>query len=222
MRPNSGPTKTPLFSVIVPTIGRKSLRRTLARLEREPDVEVIVVTDGPQQVAAGISRRFDVEFLEGPTTRRWGNAQRMCGIHAATGHYLLFIDDDDVHTANAFTAIRSAVGKSPDRIVVFRMNNLGRILWRERRVAHMNVSTQQLVIPNRPGKVGSWLTTDRYESDYDFLVECINLQGEPVWDEAVIAYSPQPPLLRARIRSKVALRTRLRRLRLTASRPRTP
>lgn len=213
----------PWFSVIVPTSGRESLRRTLRRLRAEDrgDIEVLVVADGHQPTAAKIARRKAarwraLRYFETEPTRNWGNAQRMVGIDHARGRYLCFIDDDDVTKRGAFRIIREAVQAHPDRIILFRMKYLrGTILWREPRLAHGNVSTQQIVVPNLPGKVGSWLTQDRRDSDFDFIRECVELQGEPVWRPEVIALVAP---LGSRIIGRANLRAAFERLRAAAHR----
>jgi glycosyltransferase involved in cell wall biosynthesis len=184
----------PTFSVIVPTSGRASLRRTLRRLSREDagDIEVIVVADGAQPIASGIAhaeaeRWPAIRYLEGPATRNWGNAQRMVGIQRAAGRYLMFIDDDDVTKRGAFGLVRQAVLQDPERLILFRMKRHGELIWRRPEVMFGNVSTQQIIVPNVPGKIGSWLTSDRYQSDFDFIAECVELQGEPIWNAGVIA-----------------------------------
>jgi glycosyltransferase involved in cell wall biosynthesis len=210
----------PLLSVIIPAGGRNTLRNTLRRPCREPDVEVIVVTDGHQPAVEEICDDFPVVFIEGPRTGSWGNSQRELGMRHATGRYLMFIDDDDVYTRSAFAHVRDAIRTHPGRIIVFRMNvhflrltAFGTILWAEPQIVHMNIGTPMFVIPNAEGKVGSWTSRDRYESDLDFLMECVALQGAPVWDARVIALVRQPARLLTRFRSRVAVRTRLRKLR---------
>jgi glycosyltransferase involved in cell wall biosynthesis len=214
-------TGVPAFSVIIPVSGRSSLDRTLRRLGREDrgDIEVIVVSDGPQSVSQAIAQRHAetwprVRYIEGPATRSWGNAQRMEGVRLALGTYLIFIDDDDVHRRGTFNHIRGVVQKSPNRIVIFRMRRFDGVIWRKPCLVLGEVSTQQFLVPNIPGKVGSWLRRDRYASDYDFIEECVALQGEPLWDETVIAVLE--PL---RLRSPMAwLRPRLGHLRYLAIR----
>lgn len=198
----TGDLTRPLFSVIVPTCGRQSLRRTLRRLRAEDrgDIEVVVVGDGPQpgaeEITRGESARWpSLRYLETEPTGSWGNAQRMAGIEQAKGRYLVFMDDDDLTKRGAFGAIREAVRSTPDRVLLFRMRYLdGRVLWRDQVVELGNVSTQQVVVPNQPGKVGSWLTEDRYTSDFDFITECVQLQGEPVWRPEVVALIGALPL----------------------------
>ena len=178
----------PQFSVIVPTTGRRSLSRTLRRLRAEDDrgdIEVLVVADGDQPMANEIVRREAarwpaVRYFETESTQRWGNAQRMAGMEKAIGHYLIFIDDDDVPKRGAFRAIREAVQAHPGRVILFRMKYLdGTMLWRVPQVVERNVSTPQIVVPNVPGKLGSWLTQNRYASDFDFIRECSPKRRNP-------------------------------------------
>ena len=204
----------PTFSVIIPTAGRPTLAATLERLQRanRGDIEILVVTDGEQPVAEEIASRLDVSLIRGPATHRWGNAQRQLGVELARGRYLLFIDDDDVHTRHAFRHLRRAVSRTPNRIILFRMRRRGSILWQTTQLESGNVGTPEFVIPNVPGKLGSWIATDeRYESDFDFVSSCVEKQGEPIWDSHVIALAP-PFSAVEWLRHKVALRTRLRRL----------
>jgi glycosyltransferase involved in cell wall biosynthesis len=216
----------PKFSVIIPTAGRTTLRRTLRsiRPQAKDDVEVIVVSDGDQPSAERLVREEKwsaVRYFAGPGTHCWGNAQRMEGIKQAIGDYLLFMDDDDVYRRNAFRSLRQATSDSPNRIVIFRMKKFDGTRWQRPVVEWGQVATPQFVVPNIAGKVGSWLTNDRYESDLDFIGETIELQGKPVWDERVIAtvepldWRNPAPWMRVRgdhWRVWLGIRTRLRRL----------
>jgi glycosyltransferase involved in cell wall biosynthesis len=192
------------------------LGRTLRTLRREDegDIEVIVVSDGPQPAAKAIVEKESsswpsIMFVTGPRTNNWGNAQRMEGISRAAGDYLVFIDDDDVHRRGAFRNLRKAVARHPGRIIIFRMNRNGEILWRLPEICLENLGTPQILVPNLPDKLGSWVSPDRYESDFDFLNQCVELQGPPIWDDSVIALAP--PLV-LRVRKRLVLRNRVRRL----------
>jgi glycosyltransferase involved in cell wall biosynthesis len=204
-----------LISVVVPTVGRSTLRRTISVIRRQSrgDLEVIVVSDGPQPAAERIAKVMQwpsLRFLEGPSTGNWGNAQRMVGLSHARGRYVMFIDDDDEHRRGAFDAVRAAIERSPGRILIFRMHRLGAELWTDQDVRLANVGTPMFAIPNVPAQVGSWLTKDRLESDFDFLRECISLQGDPIWNETVIVDAPQLPywrLARRAVRPRARIRS---------------
>jgi len=216
------------FSVIIPTSGRATLSRTLRSVQRQraDDIEVIVISDGEQPAAEAIVREQashwpELKYISGPVSGRWGHAQREEAIKHAKGAYLLFMDDDDVYHRDAFRQIRHAIRRHPDRVIIFRMKRFDRVLWQRPQIEEGQVSTVQFVVPNLPDKVGSWVTNERYASDFDFISETVELQGAPVWDTKVIVtvepldLTDPAPWLRLRRdhwRVKLALRTRLRRV----------
>lgn len=203
--------EAPAFSVIVPTLGRPTLRRTLRSIKSQrggdADVEVIVVADEGNDGAAVI---FADEASDRPlwrliehkrTSGGYGYPQRARGIELASGRYLLFIDDDDVYTKRAFKAIRHAVALHPGRIIVLRMDIFGMLRW-ERRTPALevnNVGMEMVAIPNIPGRVGTFRSPLRYASDFDFVAETVALQGEPVWrKEVIVIFNQDEALVRPR------------------------
>lgn len=176
------------FSVVIPTCGRETLRRTLRSIaaQSKPPEEVIVVGDGEQPVARAIfeeERRPGWRYEEHGPTRLIGNAQREHGIALARGDYLSFMDDDDVYEPDAFSAIRAAVAEHPGRPLVFRMDqSFGAVLWRTPALTYGNVGTPMFVVPRLPGLLAPWRT-----NDFDFIAGTVALQGKPVWREEVIA-----------------------------------
>jgi glycosyltransferase involved in cell wall biosynthesis len=186
------------FSVIVPTVGRPSLRTTLASIveQLEPGDEVLV----------GCNRDGD-----------FGNSARQSLLERARGTHLLFIDDDDQFARGAFTIMRDFARAHPGRIGVFRIRTAsGRVLWRDPVLRRNNVSTQMFCIPNLAGKLGSWTVAEtlvapsgrRYDiADFLFLRDTATLQGEPIFDERVVAYlrADRRPAVRALQRARRAL-----------------
>jgi hypothetical protein len=145
----------------------------------------------------------------------------MKGMAEATGRYLMFLDDDDVYRRGAFRHVREAVRANPRRVVIFRMKCHDHVLWERPVVEEGQVGTPMFVVPNVPGALGSWLT-GRIASDYTFISDTVQLLGEPIWDRQVICtvkpliWRDPMPWLRVRWdfwRARVAIRTRLRRLR---------
>jgi hypothetical protein len=70
------------------------------------------------------------------------------------------------------------------------------ILWRDRTLEFGNVGTPMMVVPNLPDKLGVWepYTPGMPEpgGDYTFLQGCVNMMGDPVWrDEIVAVIRPQ-------------------------------
>ena len=157
------------LSIIIPTISRPSLARTLGSIRPQIfcDDEVLLVGDGPQPAAAATFAASGVpgRYVEGPATKWWGNAQRMHGMRLARGDLLAFMDDDDIYLAGAFAAMR---GADPRAVNVFRMQHPRRLLWQRRQLAHGNVSSQMLVVPNDPAILGQW--GNRRAGDYDFAL----------------------------------------------------
>lgn len=168
------------FSVIVPTRGRRSLVGTLASIaeQLEPGDELLVRCSK------------DGDF---------GNAARQDLLERARGTHLLFMDDDDQFSKDAFAVMRRFAREHPGQIGIFRMRLLnGRVLWREPELERANVSTQMFCVPNVPGKLSSWTHSPRLVSkhgrqydvaDFDFIAETAALQGAPVFRDEVVAHN---------------------------------
>jgi glycosyltransferase involved in cell wall biosynthesis len=195
----------PTLSIIVPTLGRKTLERTLRSIAGQvrPGDEVLVVCD---------------------ETGDSGDSARMSGMERARGSHLAFMDDDDVYAPGAFEKMRHFARENPGRIGIFKMQHpVGTTHWRDGEpvLRYANVSTQNFLVPNVPGRLGRW--TDRpprpggglYAGDYAFIVGTVELQGEPVFvDEVTVLVRPvRNPVSLAwiRLRYRARLRSRLRR-----------
>lgn len=149
------------LALIIPTLGRPTLERTLMSVifqVRGLD-QVIVVGDGDQPGARRIVDDFPgVEYHETPApTRCWGHAQRNLGMQKAWhATHLAFLDDDDLWMPGARGHLEDAMRRHPDRPVFFRMRHQGRILWQKPELAPGNVSTQMFLFPADPGRLASW------------------------------------------------------------------
>jgi glycosyltransferase involved in cell wall biosynthesis len=177
------------LSVIVPTIGRETLAATLASAaaQLEGGDEVVVVGDGLQPRAralfeAGRTLGPQWRYVEHGSPDEFGNAQRNAGIRLASGHYLLFIDDDDIYADGALAAVRAAIAAAPGRSFVFKMDNYGDLLWRLPRFTYGDVGTPMFVCPNLRGALPHWTG-----SDYDWATAVAARHGEPVWREELVA-----------------------------------
>ena len=89
---------TPVLSVVIPTRNRAALLAgALASVEAigsdRLQVEMIVVDDGSTDETRLVAERFGVRLLASPD--RGASASRNHGMTAATGEFLLFLDDDD-------------------------------------------------------------------------------------------------------------------------------
>jgi glycosyltransferase involved in cell wall biosynthesis len=92
----------PLVSVILPTYNRpEELEKALRSITSQtyPNLEVIVVNDGGQDVCAivkGFEGRLPVRYLAHETNRGAG-AARNTAMRLAQGKYFAFLDDDDCY-----------------------------------------------------------------------------------------------------------------------------
>lgn len=182
------------LSIIIPTMGRPSLRDTLESIEPQlgQEDEVLIVEDGPLPESTDIVSQFDQRFraivAPGPA-RDWGATPRNFAIPRATKTHLAFMDDDDLYLPGAFDAFRAAIEENPDRPHMFRMYRGLEMLWKRPVVIGANVSTQMYLIPNVFGRVGRW--TKKYDGDLYFIRQTLSMYPEGynalVWKEAVVA-----------------------------------
>lgn len=185
----------PTISLVIPTVSRPTLARTLASLRAQPwraGDSVVLVGDGPQPVAADLWRQFRLPGLYAETPARlgfWGHGARnwVRDRGLATGDYLVALDDDDEWTPSALAVIRASLAESPGRPHIFRMAGCPVVgtVWKDKEVRLQNVGTPLLVAPNVPGKIGAY--TERYGGDFDMIAEtCVFYPDGPVWREEVI------------------------------------
>lgn len=157
------------ISFIIPTIGRKSLKRTLDSIHERPGDEVIVVPDIPP-------------------SHMWGNNRRNEGMECASGDYLTFIDDDDWYAEGAREIMELAIKENPGRPNLFRMEfPNGQILWKEKKVIPGNIGTPMILVPNKKEMLHYW-PGRRNMADFIFVERWKWPQDQIVWREEIIAY----------------------------------
>lgn len=83
------------ISVVIPTIGRDSLRQSLESClyQNYPDFEILVIDDSILQNIVIVNPRVKVFYTGGS---KGVSEARNLGIQNATGGYIAFLDDDDV------------------------------------------------------------------------------------------------------------------------------
>lgn len=180
----------PSVSIVIPTIGRKTLLRVLGEIipQLSDRDEVLVVGDGSQPEARAMVERLDlrVKYLEHGPSKNWGHGQRNFAMPLARGEYLMSLDDDDRFSSTGLERIRKAASEHPGRPLMFRiMHNTG-VIWGDKVVREANVSTQMFVVPNDPEKRGVW--GNRYQGDFDFISSTLALYPPDflVWREEVL------------------------------------
>lgn len=184
----------PTISLIIPTVSRPSLVRTLASVRMQRWLtgdEVILVGDGSQPIAREVWEQFNIPgwFVEVPgPSKNWGHTPRNLIMPQATGSHLMAVDDDDELTPDAVDIVRQALRAAPDRPHIFRMSGHHAVgtVWKEPVLREGNVGTPMMVAPNIPGKVAKF-NEHRYAGDFDFIRDtCGHYPDGPVWHEGVI------------------------------------
>jgi len=143
------------LSIIVPTLGRHTLARTLASMPLRPGDEWIVVADGEQPHARTTCEAMSqVRYFETPVTHHYGHAQRAFGMRQARGTHIAFMDDDDVYVPGAREQMETV---ACDRPVIGQVTDRnGAVIWRTPELKLGNISTQMGLFPNVPEKLGVW------------------------------------------------------------------
>ncbi len=158
------------ISFIIPTVGRQSLKDTVASIEPWPGDEILVIQHNDSH------------------TGIYGNAERQEGINRAVCDFIAFIDDDDVYASGAREIMDQAIKESPaDNPILFRMQYPdGRILWRKRWVKNGNVGTPMILVPNQKDKLSEWDIRHRW-ADFHFINRWKWPKKEIIWRSEVIA-----------------------------------
>jgi len=178
------------LTVITPTRGRLSLRRTIQSIAPQlaDGDEHLVIGDGPQVGARRIVEACGGVYHQGPATATYGAHQRDYGIAHATGDYVMFCDDDDILTDGALAVVRAGIADNPGVPLLFRMDVPGfGVLWHDPVIRHGNVGTPMIVAP-RDGRLADWASSpEAYTADLWFIARTVaNHGGAVVWCEEVI------------------------------------
>ncbi len=197
---------TVTFSIIVPTIGRTTLGRTLRSIigaGAQADDQVLVVGDSgrppadrwaARRDAAMFMTRLQLHYIEA------GHPESMAGAHQrnvaqglATGSHLLFLDDDDVYTPGALAAIRRHVTEEPEEVHVHKMRAASKrfsytTLWLDPVVRMGNIGTPMFCVPNWPSLVGEW-PLNQYCNDISFMEDTLRRRGSGFcrWHHDIVA-----------------------------------
>lgn len=187
-------TVSPTLSIVVTTTSRPTLAQTLRSIRfqdfRVGD-EVLLVCDGPQPTAVSLWNQLHlpgrvIHFPDGPHGY-WGHVVRNATLSECKGDFILAMDDDDIYTPGALTAVRKAVAENPTRPHIFRMSNHPAVgtVWKVKEIKDANVGTPMFCFPNVQEKLGRYGM--RYCGDLDFCSStCEFYPDGPVWRDEVI------------------------------------
>jgi glycosyltransferase involved in cell wall biosynthesis len=113
----------PFFSVVIPTHNRcRFLEQALksALNQTADNYEIIVVDDGSIDETQSRMQGFLCDRLSYLKKQQTGAPDtRNCGIDKARGEYILWLDDDDMLSANAVTTHSEVVARHPEADVVY-------------------------------------------------------------------------------------------------------
>lgn len=184
------------FSMVIPTISRPTLGRTIKSLINQDWIEsdeVIILGDGDQPIAESLVSqlghpfKYD-EYAPGPakdwghTPRNWLMEKKRC-----IGSHILALDDDDILAVNAIKTIRDVITQSPAFPRLFRMDarnvNLG-ILWAKPELRRANVGTPCFVTPNDHTLLGRY-KENYYSGDFEFIQQTVSNFGNLGWTDFI-------------------------------------
>lgn len=192
----------PLFSVVIPTLGRETLERTLASIRGQRLgnlAEILVVQDSYEATAYAMLRTVATCWLYGAIYAEHnagrhdtGSPQLALGYGLAEGQWIVNCGDDDVYEPYAFLTMQRAIENDvTTRPLMFRTvlhpapqrgdQRESIVLWQERRIDRGRITGQCFLAPNVPDKLGRWV------DDVTFMAETVEKWGSVGWRTEVIS-----------------------------------
>jgi len=152
------------ISVIIPTIGRPTLQRTIDSIkdQLEPGDEILIEFDFPPH-------------------RDDGNWCRDRMIQRAAGTHLWFMDDDDAALPGALSAFRRRIEEDPSCAWMFRIWLCGELSWKVNRITPGNQQGQCILVPR--GASTPWSNGDG-PSDWHYINR---VRADIKWADDIIA-----------------------------------
>ena len=185
---------TPFLTIIIPTIGRAGLERTLRSIRQQAmETDVTVVYDSHSALVPDrlydLTEKYEVDLVyHDGGIHAWGHPQRNYGVEGAVGGWLAWMADDDIYAEGAFEQIQAAIDtlEYPMPLIFRARMHFGETLWKRPVIEAGNIDASMFVVPNDPAKLGTW--TNRYTGDVDFISETVaKYSGAVSWRPEVIA-----------------------------------
>lgn len=188
---------SPRLTVVIPTQGRATLGRALDAIRSQAGadvVEVLVVADTHSPLlmdVRSLAESHGCRYLElDAACHAYGYPQIQLGYDMAEGRYIASIGDDDVYRPGALGLVLDAIRSQPEPVPLLfrsvmhpspsRPCGMPQLLG-SRGLERGAVSTQNLVAPNDPDRLGFWW------DDFAFIAATINRHGgRAIWREEVV------------------------------------
>ncbi len=156
------------ISFIVPTVGRESLKSTLASIDAWPGDEVLAIQHNPP-------------------SGYYGYAERQEGTDRAKCDYLAYLDDDDRYVPGHREIMDQATRENPNNYpILFKMQYpSGRVLPKVPDMYCGNVGTPMILVPNIKEKLSKW-KPERIH-DFRFIDNWKWPRRQIIWRPEIIA-----------------------------------
>lgn len=160
----------PAISIVIPNLdGAHWLRGCLQSIAAETaaTVEVIIADDGSTDASRDDARRSGARFIESPRPRTGFAATANRGIRAATGTWILLLNNDTEVAPTAIAAILDAAARHPDVAMIAplvlslrdreRIDSAGMLLlpdgtarprWHGRRWTEIPMREEEVLVPS--------------------------------------------------------------------------
>lgn len=173
-------TRSPKYSFIIPVFNARDFLRTCLDsilAQDHKDWEAILVDDGSTDGGADILREYqakDLRFVVISVKNQGCGLARNCGIKAAQGEWIAFVDADDHITKDYLTEIDKVCGNND--VVFFdaaRVDEKGKILRTYRQHRFRDLSHDDLIRVQTTGKMewGAWIKCVRISLIRDNQIE---------------------------------------------------
>lgn len=143
------------FHIICTTIGRPTLPRLLNSLRGQllEEDTVTLISDIEHSYVERVIKEGGYDFKiihiinHGPQSGFWGHSLLNAHMNNVSGDFIMFADDDDRYTDNAFKVIREHVTEK--KLYIFKHLDWNKdILWRAKTFDLGNIGKCMGVIPN--------------------------------------------------------------------------
>jgi hypothetical protein len=186
----------PWLTVIIPSIGRDTLGRTLQSIRAQAppsEVELLVIGDTH---GTPLCTTYGARYLGYDGGLHCvGQPQRQYGIGQAAGAWLAWSQDDSAWTVGAWAAIAASIAREPRCPRLFQVQTWqAGVVPRLQTVKLGNCDADGIVVPNEPARLGRW--ANDYCGDFAFIAATVERWGGAVVFEPTIIAIGRPDVRR--------------------------